>query len=167
MLCWAQTHGVFSGRGWWKGRWCFEQTLERTRDAWEEYKYNPTNMDKAIALVYLVNIAGHCWALLTMVFTHDVIVCNDLVDRNGEMQRTHDILVASCHFWRLRLFGIPSKFLMDEVPLLTHGWCLLVAQWHHCWFVWTELLISWQRTPFVLLIFPIHYLWWIVGQKRG
>lgn len=56
-------------------------------------------MDKAIALVYLVNIAGHCWALLTMVFTLDVIVCNDFVERNGEMhQRTHDILVASCHF---------------------------------------------------------------------
>jgi hypothetical protein len=30
-------------------------------------------VDEAIALVYLANFAGHCWALLTLALAHDHI----------------------------------------------------------------------------------------------
>jgi len=50
--------------GAWKGAcdMLLEQTLERTRDNWKEYKYNPTNSGPCC--VVSAHLAAPCWALL-------------------------------------------------------------------------------------------------------
>ena len=43
--------------------WKLGQTLEGICEVWKEYKWNPTDSDDALALVYLAML---CWSLLVV-----------------------------------------------------------------------------------------------------
>jgi hypothetical protein len=84
---------------------------------------------------------------------------------------------TSCHFYGLGPIDRVSWFLLDQTAI-AESWMVFGSRPScYCWFVWSELLISWQCSLdllqrntskhiyilFVLLAFPFHYLWRIVG----
>jgi hypothetical protein len=60
-------------------------------------------------------------------------------------QRTScDIPVASCCFCELWTIGKALLFLLDWMAIANLWRMFASGLSYHCWFVWTELLISWQ-----------------------
>ena len=132
----------FLEAAWKKGVWCLaEWMLERTRDGWKGYKYNPT--DSGWQCVTLPLFGGLHWALLTLVLS----------------------LMTLCHWlalplfaghrlsWRRRKKCTKELLIFQQLPaslLQTQADCqsLVVYSESHCsfWFMtgvyeWTELLL--------------------------
>ena len=103
-------------------------------------------------------ISGLHWALLTLVFTDNTVgywfvlsffAGHHLLWLHRE-KCTKELLVvfleASCYFDGLRPIASTLRFLLDKTALA--GLCIVFSSGlsSHCWFVWTEPLISWQSS---------------------
>jgi hypothetical protein len=132
---------------------------------------------------------SHCWALLMLVFidnpglywyTIPFFAAHHLswLPREKCLQRSSGgVLATSYHFCGLG----PCSFFWINLPLLIHECCLRVDQATtadscelNCWYPdnadWIfskEIFLNRSIFFFALLIFPFHYLWWMVGQKGG
>lgn len=102
---------------------CWKQTLEKLCDVWKEYKYNPTNREDALALLYHAML---CF-LVGLPWSH-FFTCLNFIERN--VPKTFFSWYSS-GFWLL---------------LLTHA--KSVEPWYFCWIepplYWTGLLVFWQ-----------------------
>ena len=82
-----------------------------------------------------------CWSALHWVVEH---ICRDSIERNVKKKAFWWVLVASCCFYRLRLIGRVSQFLLDRTVVANLLIVSVSGLNYHCWFLGTELLMSWQ-----------------------
>ena len=99
--------------------------------------------------------AGHLWVLVTLVFFDDdagwywytlpFFPGHPLSWLHREQRTSGGVLAASCQVRRLRLIGRALWFLLDWAAVADSWMVFASGSSYHCWFVWTELLISWQH----------------------
>ena len=127
-----------------------EQMLERTHDVWKGYKYNPT--DSGPCCVTLIWHATLCWfslgfadaglhwwlceVLVHLAFSADHHL---LWLHSGKFNK--NLLVI---FYPLQQIQANRQIHEISSGLNNHCWWLAVGLSYCCWFVWAELLTSWQ-----------------------
>lgn len=125
---------------------CFlEQMLERTKDVWKGFKYNPTNSGIHLSCYSLLLFLGLCWywSLLTMVWpcvtlldfqddsmtlVHLSFFDDNCLLRLDREKFTKELLMI---FWQLlavstEMVWLVESFFWIELPLLISEWCLPV-----------------------------------------
>ena len=142
-----------------------EQMLEWTCDVWKGYKYNPT--DSEWCWVVLVRLVILCWSSFVMISLREIHQKNFWWCSSGFLT-----LLLTQAAWRSLEVSSGSSCLSRfvsgvceclELPLLTSfEW----TPWYPDntdWNCYKELFLNRFTSFFALLIFPFHYLQWVVG----